>query len=157
MPKIVITAEFDSVAEARNFLADRSLNQIHTPQGSASAATEASQAQVGTLAGTATASSPGPTATNAASPYSPTPAAAAAAPSTAATTSAPTAPANGVILAATAADPRATLRDAMNAYMARGHDVAQGRALILEVSGVGKLKEVPDDKVALLTNAFQTR
>ena len=140
MPKIVITAEFDSVAEAREFLKDRSTKHTEAPP----AAPEISVTSTGTGA------------TAAAAP-APTQAGAAVAPSTAATTSAPTAPANGATPASTAADPRAALRDAMNAYMARGHDVAQGRALILEVAGVGKLKEVPDDKVALLTQAFQTR
>ena len=141
MPKIVITAEFDSVAEAREFLKDRSTKHTEAPP----AAPEISVTSTGT--GATAAAAPAPTQDGAA-----------AAPSTAATTSAPIAPANGAILAPTAAaDPRAALRDAMNAYMARGHDVAQGRALILEVAGVGKLKEVPDDKVALLTNAFQTR
>ncbi len=148
MPKIVITAEFDSVAEAREFLKDRSGGGTQTQSVQAPFVAAPVHPEIVALAATAPAPAPAP---------APTPAAAAAAPSTAATTSAPTAPANGVILAPTVADPRAALRDAMNAYMARGHDVAQGRALILEVSGVGKLKEVPDDKVALLTNAFQTR
>lgn len=155
MPKIVITAEFDSVAEARNFLAERT-------SGSVTAATAGAPQVLSQNSGPAVAATNASmTATNGSGSEAPV-ASAAIVPSSVlvATPASGAAPLSAGPIATTAAspsDPRALCREAMNAYAAKGHDVPQIQALIMEVAGAKGIRYVTDDKLATLTEAFRTR